>query len=113
LIERAGPAIGALERDTRDGTLEVAIPQAPVRVMLFPDWLLEQRKRVIAGDVTCYRLGVSNRRMEKPIELVSMPGSAIPRSARRRLQRRSDRVMARQPDEPSSRRAVARVHPPP
>jgi hypothetical protein len=50
--------------------------------MLFPDWLLEQRKRAVAGDVTCYRLGVSNRRMAKPIEQVSIPGSAIPRSAR-------------------------------
>src|SRR4051812_28145151 len=58
--------------DTRAGTLDVAIPKLR-QGSYFPDWLLERRRRAEAAALasvvaTCYLLGVSTRRMEKPVE---------------------------------------------
>ena len=55
--------------DTRAGTLDVAIPKLR-EGSYFPDWLLERRRRaeraLTTVVATCYLLGVSTRRMEKP-----------------------------------------------
>jgi len=60
--------------DTRTGTLDVAIPKLRTGTY-FPDWLLERRKRAEAAltsvVATCYLLGVSTRRMEKLVELLT------------------------------------------
>ena len=57
--------------DTRVGTLDVAIPKLR-QGSYFPDWLLQRRKRaeraLTSVVATCYLLGVSTRRMEKPIK---------------------------------------------
>src|SRR3954453_22107101 len=58
------------EFDTRAGTLEVAIPRLRAG-SYFPDWLLERHRRaeraLTTGVATCYPLGVSTRRVERPV----------------------------------------------
>jgi putative transposase len=57
--------------DTRAGTIDVAIPKLRSG-SYFPDWLLARRKRaeraLTSVVATCYLLGVSTRRMERPVE---------------------------------------------
>ncbi|GEP34322.1 hypothetical protein NSZ01_20900 [Nocardioides szechwanensis] len=71
--------------DTRTGTMEVAIPKLR-EGSYFPDWLLERRRRaeraLTTVVATCYLLGVSTRRMEKPIETWASPGCRSRRSRR-------------------------------
>src|SRR4051812_5376853 len=59
------------EFDTRAGTLDVAIPKLGSG-SCFRDWLLERGRRAERALTTvvptCYRLGVSTRRMEKLLE---------------------------------------------
>jgi transposase-like protein len=61
--------------DTRAGTLDVAIPKLR-NGSYFPDWLLERRRRaeraLTTVVATCYLLGVSTRRMEKPVETLGI-----------------------------------------
>ena len=56
-------------RDTRAGTIELAIPRLR-QGSCFPDWLLERRRRsgqaLISVVATSYLLGASTRRAEKP-----------------------------------------------
>ncbi len=63
------------ERDTRTGTMELAIPKLRSG-SYFPDWLLEHRKRaeraLTTVVATCYLLGVSTRRMEKLVETLGI-----------------------------------------
>src|SRR5690348_9708638 len=53
----------------------------------FPDWLLERRRRaeraLTTVVATCYLLGVSTRRMEKPVETLRPTGRPTPFSQRR------------------------------
>ena len=60
----------AREFDTRAGTLELQIPKLRQGTH-FPEWLLEWRKRaeraLTSVVATCYLLGVSTRRMDKPV----------------------------------------------
>jgi putative transposase len=57
--------------DTRVGTLDVAVPKLRTG-SLYPDWLLEQRKRaeraLTSVMATCYLLGFSTRRMDKLVQ---------------------------------------------
>jgi transposase-like protein len=59
------------ERDTRAGTVELAIPKLRSG-SYFPDWLLEHRRRaeqaLVTVVATSYLLGVSTRRVEKLAE---------------------------------------------
>ncbi len=63
------------DRDTRAGTIELAIPKLRTG-SYFPDWLLERRRRAEAALVsvvaTSYLLGVSTRRMEKLVETLGI-----------------------------------------
>ncbi len=78
--------------DTRAGTLDVAIPKLRSG-SYFPDWLLERRRRAEAAltsvVATCYLLGVSTRRMEKPLDSLGIT----------RLSKSQVSVMARDLDE--------------
>ncbi|MEU4770015.1 IS256 family transposase [Actinosynnema sp. NPDC023794] len=74
--------------DTRVGTIDVAIPKLRSG-SYFPDWLLERRKRaeraLTSVVATCYLLGVSTRRMEKPVEspgITSLSKSQVSMTAR-------------------------------
>jgi transposase-like protein len=55
--------------DTRAGTVDLAVPKLR-EGSYFPAWLLERRRRseqaLISVVATCYLLGVSTRRVEKP-----------------------------------------------
>ena len=68
--ERTNQRNGYRQRqfDTRTGTVDLAIPKLR-HGSYFPDWLLERRKRaeraLTTVVATCYRLGVSTRRMDK------------------------------------------------
>lgn len=59
------------ERDTRAGTVELAVPRLR-QGSYFPHWLLERRRRaeqaLISVVATTYLLGVSTRRVEKLAE---------------------------------------------
>ncbi|WP_309615770.1 IS256 family transposase, partial [Salinibacterium sp.] len=61
--------------DTRDGTIDVAIPKLRFGTY-FPEWLLERRKRSEAALVTviadCYLAGVSTRRMDKLVKTLGI-----------------------------------------
>ncbi len=63
--------------DTRVGTLDVAIPKLR-EGSLFPQWLLERRRRAEAAlttvVATCYLLGVSTRRMDKLVRTLGITG---------------------------------------
>jgi len=63
------------ERDTRAGTIDVAIPKLRSGTY-FPEWLLERRKRSEAALVTviadCYLAGVSTRRMDKLVKTLGI-----------------------------------------
>ena len=63
--------------DTRVGTLDVAVPKLR-QGSLYPDWLLEQRKRaeraLTSVVATCYLLGVSTRRMDKLVQALGITG---------------------------------------
>jgi putative transposase len=63
------------ERDTRAGSISLAIPKLRAG-SYFPDWLLERRRRAEAALVTVvatsYLLGVSTRRMEKLVETLGI-----------------------------------------
>jgi putative transposase len=63
------------ERDTRAGSISLAIPKLR-QGSYFPDWLLERRRRAEAALVTVvatsYLLGVSTRRMEKLAETLGI-----------------------------------------
>ena len=63
--------------DTRVGTLDVAIPKLR-EGSLFPEWLLERRRRAEAAlttvVATCYLLGVSTRRMDKLVRSLGITG---------------------------------------
>ena len=63
--------------DTRVGTLDVAVPKLRTG-SLFPDWLLERRKRaeqaLVSVVATCYLLGVSTRRMDKLVQTLGITG---------------------------------------
>ena len=63
------------ERDTRAGSISLAIPKLR-HGSYFPDWLLERRRRAEAALVTVvatsYLLGVSTRRMEKLVETLGI-----------------------------------------
>jgi putative transposase len=65
------------ELDTRVGTLDVAIPKLR-EGSLFPEWLLERRRRAEAAlttvVATCYLLGVSTRRMDKLVKTLGITG---------------------------------------
>lgn len=74
--------------DTRVGTIDVAIPKLRSG-SYFPDWPLERRKRaeraLTSVVATCYLLGVSTRRMEKPVEslgITSLSRSQVSMMAR-------------------------------
>jgi len=62
-------------RDTRAGTIELAIPRLR-QGSCFPDWLPERRRRsgqaLISVVATSYLLGVSTRRAEKPAETLGI-----------------------------------------
>jgi hypothetical protein len=72
----AATAIGPRERDTRVGTIELAIGEAAHRLVHFPDWLLERGRRaeqsLISVIATSYLLGVSTRRVEKLVEQLGL-----------------------------------------
>jgi putative transposase len=63
--------------DTRVGTLDVAVPKLRTG-SLFPEWLLERRKRaeqaLVSVVATCYLLGVSTRRMDKLVQTLGITG---------------------------------------
>jgi transposase-like protein len=63
--------------DTRVGTLDVAVPKLR-EGSLFPEWLLERRRRAEAAlttvVATCYLLGVSTRRMDKLVRTLGITG---------------------------------------
>jgi putative transposase len=65
------------ELDTRVGTLDVAVPKLR-EGSLFPEWLLERRRRAEAAlttvVATCYLLGVSTRRMDKLVKTLGITG---------------------------------------
>jgi transposase-like protein len=65
--------------DTCAGTLELAIPKLRQGSYL-PDWLLERRKRaeraLTTVVATCYLLGVSTRRMDRLVKLVTSDAHA-------------------------------------
>ena len=60
----------ARDWDTRAGTVELAIPKLRTG-SYFPEWLLERRRRaeqaLVSVVATSYLLGVSTRRVEKPV----------------------------------------------
>jgi putative transposase len=78
--------------DTRIGTLDVAIPKLR-EGSYFPEWLLERRRRAEAAltsvVATCYRLGVSTRRMDRLVQSLGITG----------LSKSQVSVMARELDE--------------
>jgi putative transposase len=59
------------EWDTRAGNVELAIPELR-QGSYFPDWLLQHRRRaeqaLVSVVATSYPVGVSTRRVEKPVE---------------------------------------------
>ncbi len=63
--------------DTRAGTVDVAVPKLR-QGSYFPDWLLERRKRaeraLTSVVATCCLLGVSTRRMDKPVQSLGITG---------------------------------------
>ena len=65
------------ELDTRAGTIDLAIPKLRSGTY-FPEWLLEPRKRaekaLTSVVATCYLLGVSTRRMDKPVQSLGISG---------------------------------------
>jgi putative transposase len=65
------------ELDTRMGTLDVAVPKLR-QGSLYPDWLLERRKRaeraLTSVVATGYLLGVSTRRMDKLVQTLGITG---------------------------------------
>jgi putative transposase len=65
------------DRDTRAGTIELAIPKLRTG-SYFPDWLLQRRRRaeqaLISVVATSYLLGVSTRRVEKLVEQLGIAG---------------------------------------
>jgi putative transposase len=69
---RPGPGV-----DTRAGTIELAIPKLRTG-SYFPDWLLDRRRRaeqaLISVVATSYLLGVSTRRVDKPVEALGIAG---------------------------------------
>jgi transposase-like protein len=69
------------------GTVDVAIRKLR-QGSYFPEWLMERRKRAEAALIsvvaTCYLLGVSTRRMEKPVQslgITSLSRSQVSRMA--------------------------------
>lgn len=74
--------------DTRAGTVEPAIPKLRSG-SYFPEWLLGRRRRaeqaLVSVVATSYLLGVSTRRVDKPVEQMGIKGisksqvSEIPR----------------------------------
>jgi putative transposase len=75
--ERVNSRNGYRHRDTRVGTLDVAIPKLRTG-SLYPDWLLERRKRaeraLTSVVAACYLLGVSTRRMDKLVQTLGITG---------------------------------------
>jgi len=63
--------------DTRVGTLDVEVPKLR-EGSLFPDWLLQRRRRSEAAlttvVATCYLLGVSTRRMDRLVRTLGITG---------------------------------------
>ena len=73
--ERVNSRNGYRARDTRTGTMELAIPKLRAGSW-FRDWLLERRRRAEQALTTvvptCYLLGVPTRRMEKLVETLGI-----------------------------------------
>jgi transposase-like protein len=63
--------------DTRAGTVDAAVPKLR-EGSYFPDWLLQRRRRaeraLTSVVATCYRLGVSTRRMDKLVQSLGITG---------------------------------------
>jgi len=75
--ERVNRRNGYRHRDTRAGTIDVAIPKLR-EGSFFPDWLLTRHRRAEAAlttvVATCYLLGVSTRRMDKLVRTLGITG---------------------------------------